>query len=234
MRVMTYNVRGGWGSDGRKSTERIAEVVRGQFPDIVCFQEVHQRLPQSKFVDQPARLEQQLGMPFVFQANLHLGVGRYGVGVASRYPVRGVRNHLLPSVREQRGALQVTLETPDGLLTVFCTHWGLNGEERERQAAQLADLIADVSGLTIVCGDLNERPDAPAVRLLLDRTGLSDADAALSRPTYPTERPEARIDYVFFPPSLMLTDVSVLETPASDHLPLIADFSGSVTAGVGV
>ena len=225
MRVMTYNVRGGWGSDGRKSTERVADVVRGQSPDIVCFQEVHQRLPQSKFVDQPARLEKELGMPFVFQANLHLGVGRYGVGVASRYPVRGVRNHLLPSVREQRGVLQVTLETPGGLLNLFCTHWGLNGAERERQAAQLVELVEAVSGLVIVCGDLNEGPAAPAVRLLLDRTGLSDADAALNRLTYPTERPEARIDYVFFSPSLALTGVSVLETPASDHLPLIADFS---------
>ena len=225
MRVMTYNVRGGWGSDGLKSTERIADVVKSQSPDIVCFQEIHQRLPQSRFVDQPARLERALEMPFVFQANLHLGVGRYGVGIASRCPVRGVRNHLLPSVREQRGVLQVTLESPHGLLTVFCTHWGLNGEERERQAAQLADLIADVSGLTLVCGDLNERPDAPAVRLLLDRTGLSDADATLNRPTYPTERPEARIDYVFFSAGLTLNSVSVLETPASDHLPLVADFS---------
>ena len=225
MRVMTYNVRGGWGSDGQKSTERIADVVRSQSPDVVCFQEVHQRLPQSRFVDQPVRLERELGMPFVFQANLRLGMGRYGVGVASRYPVRGVRNHLLPSVREQRGVLQVTFESPRGLLTVFCTHWGLNGAEREKQAAQLAELIGGVSGPVIVCGDLNERPDAPAVRLLLDRTGLSDADAALNRPTYPTERPEARIDYVFFSPSMALAGVSVLETPASDHLPLVADFS---------
>ncbi len=34
------------------------------------------------------------------------------------------------------GRLQVTLDTPHGLLTVFCTHWGLNGAERERQAAR--------------------------------------------------------------------------------------------------
>ena len=225
MRVMTYNVRGGWGSDGRKSTGRIVDVVREQKPDIVCFQEIHQRLPQSRFVDQPARLEQGLGMPFVFQANLRLGMGGYGVGVASRYPVRGVQNHLLPSVREQRGALQVTLETPDGLLTVFCTHWGLNGAERERQAARLAELIAGVSGPVIFCGDLNEGPDAPAVRLLLERTGLSDADAARNHLTYPTEAPEARIDYVFFSPALTLAGVSVVETFASDHLPLVADFS---------
>ena len=202
MRVMTYNIRGGWGSDGRKSTSRIAEVVREQVPDIVCFQEVHQRLPQSRFVDQPARLESELGMPFVFQANLRLGIGGYGVAVASRYPVRTVQNHLLPSVREQRSALQVMLETPAGLLTVFCTHWGLNGQERERQAARLAELVLGVPGPVLIGGDFNEGPDAAGIRLLLARTGLCDADAAQDRLTYPADKPESRIDYLFFSPEL--------------------------------
>ncbi len=224
MRVMTYNIRGGWGSDGRKSTGRIAEVVRDQSPDIVCFQEVHQRLPQSKFVDQPARLESELEMPLVFQANLRLGFGGYGVAVSARYPVRAVQNHLLPSAREQRGALQVLLDTPHGLLTVFCTHWGLNSQEREKQAARLADLVLAVTGPILVCGDFNEGPDAAGIRLLLERTGLQDADAAQHRLTYPADNPEARIDYIFFSPSLMLTAVFPVTSLASDHLPLVVDF----------
>jgi len=222
---MTYNIRGGWGIDGVRSTSRIADVVREHAPDIVCFQEVHQRLPQSRFVDQPTQLERELAMPLVFQANLRLGfVGGYGVAVASRYPVRGVHNHLLPSVREQRGVLQVTLETPTGLLTVFCTHWGLNAEERERQAASLAALVLAVSGPVIVAGDFNERPDAGGVRLLLSQTGLLDADAAQNRLTYPADIPEARIDYLFYSPTLALQTVSVIPTLVSDHLPLLAEF----------
>lgn len=226
MRVMTYNIRGGWGMDGARSTERIAAVVRQHAPGIVCFQEVHQRLPQSRFVDQPAQLEKELGMPLVFQANLRLGfVGGYGVAVASRYPVRLVQNHLLPSVREQRGVLQVTLDAPVGLLTIFCTHWGLNEEERQRQAARLAELVLAISGPVIVAGDFNERPNAPGVRLLLERTGLRDADAAQDRLTYPADTPEARIDYLFYSPALALGSVSVIPTLASDHLPLLADFA---------
>lgn len=224
MRVMTYNIRGGWGSDGRRLTERIAEIVRAQSPDIVCLQEVHQRLPQSRFVDQPAVLERALEIPLVFQANLRLGFGNYGLAVASRWPVRAVQNHLLPSIREQRGALQVTLDTPNGLRTVFCTHWGLNGPERERQAASVADLVTGAANPVIVCGDFNERADAVGVRLLLGRTGLRDADAAQNRPTYPADKPEARIDYVFFSPELTLTGVFPVVTLASDHLPLVAEF----------
>lgn len=224
MRVMTYNIRGGWGMDGGRSTERIGEVVLEQAPDILCLQEVHQRLPQSRFVDQPGRLQKALGLPVVFQANLRLGVGAYGLAVVSRYPVNAVQNHLLPSTREQRGALEVSLTTPTGLLTVFCTHWGLNGAEREEQAARLAELVSAASGPVLVCGDFNEGPRAAGISALRARTDLADADADQSRLTYPADAPAARIDYVLYSSPLALKSVFPVTTMASDHLPLVADF----------
>ncbi len=211
--------------DGRRSAERIAEVVAAQDADIVCLQEVHQRLPQSGFVDQPGQFEKFLGLPVIFQANLRIGLGGYGLAVVSRYPVGTVQNHLLPSVREQRGVLEVRLDTPNGPLSLFCTHFGLNGEERVKQAANLAELVLGTSSPVIVCGDFNERADAPAVRLLLERTGLVDADAARDRRTYPVNALEARIDYVFYSPMLACRELSVIETDASDHLPLVGELS---------
>ncbi len=224
MKIVTFNIRGGWGIDGVRSTERIGEIVRELSPDIALFQEVHQRLPQSRFVDQPARLEKSLGMPLVFQANLRLGLGNYGVAVASLYPVRQVQNHLLPSRREQRGVLQVALSAPFGPLTIFCTHWGLNGMEREGQAARLADLILSVSEPVILGGDFNEGPESPGIRRLLALTGLKDADESLGRLTYPADVPEARIDYLFYSPQFTLREVYPVSTLVSDHLPLIAEF----------
>jgi endonuclease/exonuclease/phosphatase family metal-dependent hydrolase len=210
--------------DGRRSAERIAEVIEIADADIVCLQEVHQRLPQSGFTDQPGQLEKFLGLPVTFQANLRIGLGGYGLAVASRYPVGTVQNHLLPSVREQRGVLEMRLDTPQGPLSLFCTHFGLNGEERIKQASRLAELVTDTAYPAIVCGDFNERADAPAVRLLLDRTGLKDADAALDRWTYPVNALEARIDYLFYSPSLVCERVDVFDTEASDHLPLVGEF----------
>lgn len=227
---MTYNIRGGWGIDGQRSTERIAEVILAQSPDILCLQEVHQRLPQSRFVDQPARLQKALGLPVVFQANLRLGLGRYGLALVTRYPVNTTQNHLLPSVREQRGVLEVHLTTEAGPMTVFCTHWGLNREERLRQGARLAELVQAASGPVLVCGDFNEGPDAPGIQAFLAATGLSDADAAQNHLTYPADTPEARIDYVFYSPSLILQSIFPQETLASDHLPLIADFGTDESA----
>jgi endonuclease/exonuclease/phosphatase family metal-dependent hydrolase len=210
--------------DGLRSTERIAEVVAAQDADIVCLQEVHQRLPQSGFVDQPSQLQKFLGLPVTFQANLRIGVGGYGLAVISRFPVGTVQNHLLPSVREQRGVLEVRLDTPNGPLALFCTHFGLNSEERIKQASRLAELVAAASAPVVVCGDFNERANAPAVRLLLEQPGLADADAAQDRWTYPVNALEARIDYIFSSPPLICRELSVIETDASDHLPLVGEF----------
>ncbi len=195
--------------------------------DIVCLQEVHQRLPQSRFVDQPGRFAALLGLPVTFQANLRLGPGGYGLAVVSRFPVQTVQNHLLPSVREQRGVLQVDFATPNGPLTVFNTHWGLSSEERLKQAARLAELVANAPAPALICGDFNERANAPGLRLLLEKTGLADADAAANRPTYPADKPDARIDFVLHPSALTLQSLTLIETPASDHLPLVAEFAPS-------
>src|SRR5579871_1207742 len=103
MRIVTYNTRGSLGMDGSRSTRRIAEVVRALTPDVVCFQEIHRRLPWSGREDQPALLSTLLGRRFVFQSNASFGLGGYGLGIATRGQIAGHAEHLLPSLKEQRG-----------------------------------------------------------------------------------------------------------------------------------
>ena len=221
---MSFNIRGGLGMDGRRDTGRIGAVVAALSPDIVCFQEVHQRLPWSGWVDQPRRLHTALGMPVVFQRNLNTGIGGYGVATASRYPILRAVRHFLPSVGERRGALEVSLGTPNGSVSVWCTHWGLSGGERERQSAALGEWIAAATTPVIVCGDCNERADAPAVTRLLERTGLRDCGAEENTPTFPSDAPTARIDFVCYSAHLEVAQTSVLTSLASDHCAVIADF----------
>ncbi len=226
MRVMTYNIRGGLGTDGRRDIRRIAGVVRAWEPDVVCFQEVHQRLPWSGFADQPRRLRSLLGRAFVFQANVRylFGVGGYGLGIATAYPVlRVVRCHL-PSHGERRGVLQVEMGTPAGPLTVLCTHWGLKREERARQAAKMGEWLGRVERPVVVCGDLNETPETDAVQRLVSVSGLRDAGADRNEPTYAADDPKARIDVILHSPDLALHRTVVIESQASDHYPLLADF----------
>lgn len=225
MRVLTYNTRGSLGMDGRRSTRRIAQVVRALSPDVVCFQEIHQRLPWSGREDQPAVLSRELGRPFLFQRNLTFGFGGYGLGIATRGAVVERDEHLLPSAKEQRGAQEVRLQGIGGLrrLTVFCTHWGLQEEERRQQAEALAALVNAAVRPVVVCGDLNEPPDGLAVRHLMALTDLIDTDATQNRTTFVSDNPTVRIDYIFHSPELAARNVEVIFSLASDHLAVLAD-----------
>lgn len=233
IRLMTYNIRGGLGIDGRRSTRRIAEVVRESGAQVVCVQEVHQRLPWSRMIDQPGRLHKALGMTVLFQRNLSIGVGGYGSALVTSLEISQTTMHPLTSRREQRGAIEARLDTPDGPLTVFCTHLGLDSEERVGQARELAALLNACETPKLICGDFNEEADGAAVELLVESTGLVDAGVG-GAPTFSSDNPVHRIDMIFCDPSIRVSNIRVLDTMASDHKPLVADLELDQTSGTPI
>lgn len=225
MRILTYNTRGSLGMDGTRSTTRIAETLRPLSPDAVCFQEIYQRLPPVTTEDQPAVLSGLLHRRFVFQRCLDFAFGGYGIGIAAHAQHLESFEHILPSFKEQRGALEVRLRDFAGLhsVTIFCTHWGLHPDERLLQAEKLAGAVKAAPRPIIVCGDLNEEANGAAVQLLLERAGLVDADSAQNRATFVSENPTVRIDYILHSEDLRATHCEVVSSLASDHLPVVAD-----------
>lgn len=220
VRLMSYNIRGGFGMDGVRDTARIADVVRGVQPDAVCFQEVHQRLPWSGWIDQPREFAKLLGGRILFQRNINTVVGGYGLAVWTRLPVLSVRRHFLPGGRERRGALEVTVTDNGQPITLFCTHWGLTWDERERQAARLTAIVQNAAAPAVVCGDFNDTADAPYLQAFLKNADLRDGGQAEDLWTYPSDVPEVRIDFVCASPALAVSPVQVGVSLASDHLPL--------------
>lgn len=206
--------------DGRKSLRRVAEVIRESGADIACLQEVEQRVRS----DQPRRLSQMLEMNAEFQAALCLKLYSFGNLILSRYPVMEAARHYLTSVREQRGVLEVRLDTDFGPLTVFCTHWGLNADERVAQARETAALVNACSSPRILCGDLNEGFDGAAVRTLIAEAGLVDLAVQTESTglTFPSDHPRARIDYLLATPMPQSVEVMVIDSQASDHRPVVA------------
>lgn len=227
IRLMTYNIRGTKGMDNRRSARRIAEVVRESGAQIICLQEVHQRLPWSRMVDQPGVLARHLRINVAFQRNLSIGVGGFGNAVLTSFEIAHSRSHSITSKGEQRGVLEVRLITPDGPLTVFCTHFGLDRDERVVQAGELAELVNATESPKLVCGDFNEEACAAGVAKLIGSAGLIDADPH-GPPTFDSEQPCKRIDMILCDPSIAVQRISVLESKASDHLPLVADLALSV------
>jgi endonuclease/exonuclease/phosphatase family metal-dependent hydrolase len=220
MWIVTYNIRGGLGMDGRRSIGRIGAVVRESGAVVAGLQEVHQRLPQSGLQDQPRALERATGMTCAFGPALTFGVARYGNALLSAAPARRQRVHPLPGEGERRAALEVALELDSRPLTLFCTHFGLSEAARAAQAATLAAAVRRTGGAVVVVGDFNAGPESSELQELF-AAGLGHA-APPVEPTYPSDEPRFRIDYILLSPELVAQDCRVITSTASDHLPIAA------------
>ena len=84
LRVLTYNIHHGAGTDGVFDLSRIASIISAANPDIVSLQEVDNGVPRTNNVDEVARLAQLTGMQSYFAKARPLDGGSYGDGVLLR------------------------------------------------------------------------------------------------------------------------------------------------------
>lgn len=226
LRVLTYNIHHGAGTDGRIDLPRIAATMRAAKPDLVALQEVDCVVQRSGLVDQASELARLTGMQMVFGGNLALGEGAYGNAVLSRLPIKEHRNHALPRFDEgeQRGVLEVVLEWPSGgTIRVLATHLDHRHADRERvaSAAEINRLARQHAGQPmLLAGDLNATPRSNTLRVLRKQWRSSPPV-----PTVPVDRPTRQIDYVLVSPPARwrFRETRVLEeSVASDHRALLA------------
>lgn len=221
--------------DGRRSVERIAEVLRGIRAEVVCLQEVHQRLPFGGLQNQPDRLRRLLGGAVVFQNLWRGGAGGYGNAILTALPIRSRASHWLPNEAEHRrhlllrtewrGLLEVVVETVAGALAVLTTHWSLEAEDRLRSAEWVAERVRSLPIPVILAGDFNAGADSAEMKRLREWTGLLDAGAERAEPTFPADDPHLRIDYVLHSPGLRVSRLTVVDSQASDHRPLVIEWT---------
>jgi endonuclease/exonuclease/phosphatase family metal-dependent hydrolase len=238
LRVMTYNVHGCLGVDGRISPQRIANVIRLYDPDLVALQELDFGRVRSQRHDQPRLIAEAVGLQVVFCPTVIDHDEQYGHALLGHFPMEMIRTEILPGVIqtrhvEPRGALWVRLQL-DGLrLHLMNTHFGLRRDERRAQAKHLLDRdwigSIDEDEPLIVCGDFNMFPGSEPYLAITRR--LRDVQLGRKgfqpRSTFSTIHPLVRIDHIFvsrhFSPANVLVPRNDLTRVASDHLPLIAD-----------
>lgn len=219
MRLITYNIQFCRGRDGVFNVPRVVRELAGA--DIVALQEVERNWDRSVDVDQPVALSDLMPDYFwAYGATFDICKGwkaaraaqptanrrrQFGNMILSRYPILSVRRHLLPRLRDpdggftmQRGVLEATVATPEGLLRIMATHLDKMGETgRLAQADAILDIhreACDAPGpaegaeegdrwnrlwreamelppspsSAILMGDLNTVPDSPVMARLLD------------------------------------------------------------------
>lgn len=222
MRLLTWNIHGCIGRDGRCDPERIVAELAISESDIVALQEVDGRTHLGRRANAFEHFAARLG-GHVAEARLIRRSGRdYGHLLWSRWPLQDVEVTLLPGgTLERRGVIRATCMTPNGPARILATHLGVFPWQRPAQAVALALQIENARLPTIALGDFNEwRRSGTVHRSLTCQLPLLAACA-----TWPSARPIAWMDRIYASDHFQITASHTLATRASDHLPLVADVS---------
>ena len=215
--------------------ERIGRILKTLNADVIGLQEVLDVRTGSAKLDQARRLAEFLpGYAWSFGANRPLHGGQYGNMTLSRFAIRMSHNYALPQTRrEARGCLRMDLQV-DSLTTLhtFNLHLGTGFMERRSQARYLLKLLEVEASLPprIIFGDFNEWTRGLASRRMAGafRT-FEPASALKSARTYPGLLPLLHLDHFYYDPILRLEEMELVRNRAtliaSDHLPLVAEFS---------
>jgi exodeoxyribonuclease-3 len=224
LRLVTWNIWNG----GQDRLDAIERVLREQNADVVALQEANDR-------EAVEHLASALEMEMVYgEAN-----SEYAVAWLSRLPIARSTNHRLPVLEKTL----LEIEVADRRL--FATHLsaGRTLAHEPRRIAEAEAVAAHIgTGGAVLVGDFNavhprdEIGSPPAdeelehvsrrpIELLLE-AGLLDSFRELHPDdpgwTYVAWQPWARLDYVLT--RELPRSCQVVESDASDHLALVADF----------
>jgi endonuclease/exonuclease/phosphatase family metal-dependent hydrolase len=224
--------------DRQRSEARIAEVIAEMSVDVVALQELDSGRRRSAGADQTKIIADQLGWYSHFHPAMRRGDEHYGNAILSRYQLTFRRAVELPGTppffcRENRVAIEASVETNLGKVHVINTHLGLGWRERlvQTQLFTNADWRAAIANDTpfILLGDFNSmrgsRPHRTLTRHLRD---VHELIATKPIRTFPTRFPLLAVDHIFVNQAVQPLRATVHRSPlariASDHFPLMAEF----------
>ena len=172
----------------------------------------------------------------VFGSNRPLGKGDYGNATLSRLPIEYSENYNLTCGKlEPRGCLRTDLRLPDGrLLHFFNVHLGTSLTERRLQGAKLlSDSLlknAAHTGPRLIVGDFNEWSRGLTSKSMAQEfKSVNPREHQRRSKTYPGIFPVLHLDHIYYDHALELKKFRVVRTAraliASDHLPMVAEFS---------
>jgi endonuclease/exonuclease/phosphatase family metal-dependent hydrolase len=159
MKLITWNIQWGRGTDGRVDLERIVRTARelADF-DVLCVQEVSDNFPglegaedgADQFSDLAELLLPEYRMVAAFGVDLAADGGRrrrFGNAILTRYSVLSVRRHALPWPADPgkrtmpRVAIEATLQAPMGPIRLTTTHLEYYSDvQRRAQALRLRNI----------------------------------------------------------------------------------------------
>jgi endonuclease/exonuclease/phosphatase family metal-dependent hydrolase len=224
IKVASYNIRKGVGTDRIRSPDRILHVLNEIDADVIALQEADRRFGRRAAILAPHHLADHSpwkALPFGAKP---LSSGWHGnvLLVRKEAEVMECAAIHLPTL-EPRGAVMADIRLKGQTIRVVGMHLDLSGLMRRRQAAAIIGELDGCTGMpTVMMGDLNEWSRHSGC---LQDFGERFAFAATG-PSFHARRPIGRLDRIMASPDLAITGCGVHHSPASrtasDHLPIWA------------
>lgn len=218
-RVMTFNIRHGVGSDGKKDLERVIRDIRASNPHIVALQEVDRNVTRSDFNDQVKIIANRLGYNYLFAPSAKLLNAEYGNAILSKFKFDDYEKFNLPSRLEPRTLIKAVIHINNTPISIYNTHLGLYADERATQINKIVSLVQNDNNEFILTGDFNAKYDEQSMNYFINELWTSRMHRNFIRLDH-----EKGIDYIFSSYLLEPSDGQTIESNSSDHFPVITDF----------
>ncbi len=223
VKVLSFNILHGRTTKGDFNLDVLANLIKQYDPDLVAMQEVDFKANRSKRYDLATEIGWRTHRVPLFGKAMDFDGGEYGEAVLSRFSILKSRVVALPNLpkQEPRAALEVVTVLPSGDTIAFVgTHLAHEGEAgRILQVERINEAFAQNEYPTILVGDLNATPKSEPIRRL-EQHWTTSYGTEEPRPTYPSDKPRIKIDYVMFNPGQrwkVLECTVIQDTIASDH-----------------
>jgi len=239
--IMAYNIAKGFIHQGGisfatqevvlKRLQQIADLINAEQPDLVFLSETIFECGPSP-VNQITTLAEATGMFFwAFGENYNFGLPFYrivgGNAILSRWPLGTAANPSLAGrkpfyvTQNNRRILwcKMTINSEEILLgSVHNDSYRL-----QNNLVQARQILEYLDGRpAILAGDFNAQPQEAPMQLFRETGQFVWAfDGPL---TFPSSKPQQKIDFILAPADWELLDHRVLQSSASDHLPIISTF----------
>jgi endonuclease/exonuclease/phosphatase family metal-dependent hydrolase len=222
LRVASWNIRTGLGTDLRRDADRVLAGIAALQADIVALQEADFRLgdrPSALPRDRIAALTGLESLPIGRNA---VSLGWHGNALLARPGIHvcGLERLDLPG-HEPRGAVIVDLDTPSPL-RIVAVHLGLLRAARRRQLDAIRTALQrHPARPTVIMGDFNEHSRRVGLGRIATPFMILPTAA-----TFPSRRPFLPLDRIAHSPDLDLVPLNHAPKRGpqpSDHLPLLAE-----------
>ena len=233
MKCMSFNIQ-----HAKHFTKKVidlkhmADTIRNEDADLVVLNEVYGKGDGKDFVGQAEVIADYLGYHAFFAPAIDItGHGPYGNALLSRTPLTDTEVVPVPKAPrlykgyyEDRCLAKAVTEIDGKKVTLLGIHFGLQPDEAELCVKTVLEAVEKSSYPVVLMGDFNLTPDSPILDPI--REVLTDTDNFFKGTcnfTFPTDKPEIKIDYIFVSPELTIKHVDIPQVVAADHLPVTAE-----------